>query len=143
MSHPVAGSTATSADWTQFRGPGGQGKSDEKDLPFEWSSQNNIVWKLTLPGAGASCPVVLGKRVYVTCYSGYGTGEHGAGRVEALRRHLVCIDRAAGRILWTRTVNGGSPEDDFNGYLTEHGYASNTPTSNDLLTSVAGMAELN
>ena len=34
-----------------------------------------------------------------------------------------------GGILWQRKVDAELPEDDFSGYLTEHGYASNTPTS--------------
>ena len=80
--------TAWSADWRQFRGPAGQGISDEKGLPVRWSSQDNIAWKVKLPGAGASCPVILGKRVYITCYSGYGLDTKSPGKQEELRRHL-------------------------------------------------------
>ncbi len=120
--------SALAEDWLRFRGPNGSGISDA-NVPTSWSESENLRWKAKLPGFGSSSPIVVGSRVFVTCYSGYGTGERGAGRVEALRRHLLCVDRATGQILWTRTVNGGSPEDDFNGYLTEHGYASNTPAS--------------
>jgi outer membrane protein assembly factor BamB len=115
-------------DWLRFRGPNGSGISDAH-LPTTWSESENLHWKTKLPGFGSSSPIVVGSRVFVTCYSGYGTGERGAGRVDGLRRHLVCVDRQTGQIQWTRTIDGGSPEDDFNGYLTEHGYASNTPTS--------------
>jgi outer membrane protein assembly factor BamB len=115
-------------DWLRFRGPNGSGISDSH-LPTTWSESENLRWKAKLPGFGSSSPIVVGSRVFVTCYSGYGTGERGAGRVDGLRRHLVCVDRQTGQIHWTRTIDGGSPEDDFNGYLTEHGYASNTPTS--------------
>jgi outer membrane protein assembly factor BamB len=115
-------------DWLRFRGPNGSGISDSH-LPTTWSESENLRWKAKLPGFGSSSPIVVGPRVFVTCYSGYGTGERGAGRVDGLRRHLVCVDRQTGLIQWTRTIDGGSPEDDFNGYLTEHGYASNTPTS--------------
>src|SRR6185369_9801547 len=45
---------ASGADWRQFRGPGGLGISEEKGLPTEWSGQKNVVWKIKLPGAGAS-----------------------------------------------------------------------------------------
>ena len=38
------------ADVPQFRGPGGSGVSDEKNLPVEWSEQNNIRWTADLPG---------------------------------------------------------------------------------------------
>lgn len=120
--------SASGEDWLRFRGPNGSGISDAR-LPTTWSDSENLRWKAKLPGFGSSSPIVVGPRVFVTCYSGYGTGDRGAGRVELLQRHLVCVARNSGQILWTQTVNGGSPEDDFNGYLTEHGYASNTPTS--------------
>ena len=44
--------SATGAEWSGFRGPGGLGTSTEKGLPVQWSSQKNIVWKAKLPGAG-------------------------------------------------------------------------------------------
>src|SRR3954454_7581875 len=83
---------ASGADWRQFRGPGGQGVSDEKGLPVEWSAEKNIAWKVKLPGAGASCPVVQGNRVFVTCYSGYGMDTKDPGDMKDLRRHLLCLD---------------------------------------------------
>src|SRR6184192_4174919 len=86
--------TASAADWSQFRGPGGQGISAEKGLPTEWSAEKNIVWKVTLPGAGASGPVTRGDRVFVTCYSGYGMDVKNPGTMDDLHRHLLCLDRA-------------------------------------------------
>jgi outer membrane protein assembly factor BamB len=115
-------------DWPRFRGPNGTGISDAH-LPTTWSESENLRWKTKLPGFGSSSPIVVGSRIFITCYSGYGAGDSGSGRSEALRRHLVCVERQTGHVLWTGTVNAASPEDDFNGYLTEHGYASNTPTS--------------
>jgi outer membrane protein assembly factor BamB len=114
-------------DWLRFRGPNGSGISDAH-LPTTWSETENLRWKAKLPGFGSSSPIVVGSRVFVTCYSGYGVGG-GSGHLDALRRHLVCVARGTGQILWTQTVNAGSPEDDSSGYLTEHGYASNTLTS--------------
>src|SRR5437899_10356467 len=105
---------AWSADWRQFRGPDGQGKSAEKNLPVEWSAQSNIAWKLKLPGAGASSPVIAGKRVCVTCYSGYGMDTKEPGNMDDLRRHLVCVERGTGQILWTKV---------FEPILPEHKYA--------------------
>ncbi len=62
----------SAADWTGFRGPTGQGISEEKGLPVKWSSTENIVWKVDLPGPGASSPITVGDKVFVTAYSGYG-----------------------------------------------------------------------
>ena len=32
---------ARAGDWPQFRGPGGAGVSDEKQLPAEWSAESS------------------------------------------------------------------------------------------------------
>src|SRR4051812_24263245 len=100
--------SAAGAEWLQFRGPGGSGISGETGLPATWSSKENIVWRAKLPGPGTSSPIVVGKRVYLTCYSGYGL-EPDQGEMNRLMRHLVCIDRARGDILWTRDFKPALP----------------------------------
>ena len=55
-------------DWPQFRGPTGQGVSDARGLPLEWSESTNIVWKVPVPGSGWSSPVVAGGRVWLTTF---------------------------------------------------------------------------
>src|SRR5262245_66423209 len=84
---------AARADWRQFRGPTGQGVSKEKGLPVQWSADSNIAWKVKLPGAGASSPIILGKRIFITCYSGYGMDTKKPGEQKDLRRHLLCLDQ--------------------------------------------------
>jgi outer membrane protein assembly factor BamB len=56
----------TAEDWPQFRGPGGEGHSSEKNLPYQWSESQNILWKSRIPGRGWSSPVVSGGRVWLT-----------------------------------------------------------------------------
>ena len=53
-------------DWPQFRGPTGQGVSDEKGLPLTWSETKNVRWKVAIPGRGWSSPVVQGDRIWLT-----------------------------------------------------------------------------
>jgi outer membrane protein assembly factor BamB len=53
-------------DWPDFRGPGGQGHSTEKNLPIEWSESRNVRWKVPVAGAGWSSPIVSGGRVWLT-----------------------------------------------------------------------------
>lgn len=53
-------------DWPQFRGPGGEGHSAEKDLPLQWSESQNILWKTPVSGRGWSSPSVAGGRVWLT-----------------------------------------------------------------------------
>jgi outer membrane protein assembly factor BamB len=116
------------ADWTQFRGPGGQGISEETGLPVKWSGTENIVWKVTLPGPGASSPITTGNRVFVTCYSGYGL-EPGKGDQKDLMRHLLCVDRKTGEVLWHKKFQPKLPEHNYQGEGSYHGYAGNTPTT--------------
>lgn len=125
----LAAFSALGADWPQFRGPGGAGVSTETGLPTTWSSKENIVWRTELPGPGTSSPIVVGKRVYLTCYTGYGLVE-GKDDMDKLMRHLVCVDRAKGRILWTKDFKPAVPESRYvGGNNTQHGYSSSTAAS--------------
>jgi outer membrane protein assembly factor BamB len=53
-------------DWPQFRGPTGQGISDERNLPLTWSETKNVRWKTAIPGRGWSSPVIQGDRLWLT-----------------------------------------------------------------------------
>jgi outer membrane protein assembly factor BamB len=96
-------------------------------LPVTWSATENLVWKTALPGPGASSPIVLGDRIFVTCYSGYGVGGSGRGEMNALKLHVVCMDRDGGGILWDRQVEPRLPEQAR--IRDDHGYASSTPVA--------------
>src|SRR5262245_969526 len=120
-------SSAMGADWPQFRGPTGQGTSDEKGLPVHWSADHNIAWKVKLPGAGASSPIVLGGRIYITCYSGYGMDTKEPGNQEDLRRHLLCLNRKDGRAIWSKDFTPVLPEHRYSGEGSYQGYAASTP----------------
>lgn len=129
VSMMLAAVSASAAEWMQFRGPGGAGTSDVTGLPAAWSAKDNIVWRTELPGPGTSCPIVVGKRVYLTCYTGYGLKD-GAGDMDKLMRHLVCIDRAKGSILWTKDFKPLLPESKYEGGNNmQHGYSSSTIAS--------------
>lgn len=119
------------ADWNRFRGPNGSGVSmDDRSPPTEWSPTKNLKWKLQLPGAGVSCPIVVGDRVFVTCYSGYGESREHVGDIQDLVRHLVCVNKSSGEILWQKSFPSTAEEDPYTGMgVPQHGYASHTPVS--------------
>ena len=103
------------ADWPQFLGPGGKGTTDAK-LPETWSDEENVVWKSALPGIGASSPVIIGDRIFLTA---------GKGGADDVVRHVLCLDAKSGNILWDKTVESELPEQ---GKIREdHGYCSSTP----------------
>jgi outer membrane protein assembly factor BamB len=130
----LVGLSAVGADWTQFRGPRGSGVSTETGLPASWSATENIVWRTQLPGPGTSSPIVVGKRIYLTCYTGYGQVVPKKGDKDAdmdkLMRHVACVDRDKGVILWTKDFKPLLPESRYTpGNESEHGYSSSTPAS--------------
>ena len=102
-------------DWTEFRGPTGQGIADGK-LPLEWSPTRNVVWKQAIPGAGWSSPVVVAGRVYLT------TAVPQAGGY-SLR--TLCLDAKSGQTLWNvEVVNQGATAPKIQ---SKNSHASPTP----------------
>lgn len=116
-------SAAQAQDWSQFRGPDGNGISTDKNIPTEWTAEKNVAWKLDMPGAGFSSPIVVGDYVFVTCYTG------GGRNVSNLKRQLVCVDRKKGSQVWVKTIDAVTPEFTERGNFSHHGYASSTPVS--------------
>lgn len=111
----VTARTAVAGDWPGFRGPNGNGITEEKNLPTEWSEKKNVKWFFKLPGPGNSSPIVSAGRVFITCAE-----ENGR------RRHLYCIDRRTGEGLWVRTVTWNKPEK----MHRTNPYCGSTPAAN-------------
>jgi len=54
-------------DWPQWRGARRDGISDEKDLLSSWPEGGpKLLWKIDGMGTGWSCPIIVGKRIYIT-----------------------------------------------------------------------------
>jgi outer membrane protein assembly factor BamB len=120
------------ADWVGFRGPGGTGVAEAKNLPTTWDSTKNIVWKRELPGLGTAMPIVIDSRIYLTAYSGYGESIDDPGEMDDLQRHVICLDRKTGAIQWEKSFEAVMPESTYRpGNDSKHGYASSTPTADD------------
>ena len=66
----VLGSAAPAGEWPSWRGPHGDGTSDETGLPLRWSRGENVAWKTAIPGKGHSSPIVWDDRVFVTSQLG-------------------------------------------------------------------------
>jgi len=96
--------------WVHWRGPSGQGYTDDQHVPLTWSETNNLLWKTKLPGAGNSSPIVWGDRVFLT-----GSTAKGQDRL------VFCIRTTDGKILWQQTAaKGVAPEKShsWNGYAS-------------------------
>ncbi|TWU03427.1 outer membrane protein assembly factor BamB family protein [Neorhodopirellula pilleata] len=114
----ISPSLASAGDWPQFLGPDGRARSSES-VPKSWSDSENLKWKVDLPGTGSSSPIVIGDRIIVTCY----VSEPDP------KRQVLCFDKSSGQHLWSVDFPIDYREDGYQGYITEHGYASNTPVS--------------
>src|SRR5690606_34079731 len=107
---------AGASEWSQFRGPGGQG-IHRGEVPIAWGPNQNIAWKTRLPGPGASSPIVHRDHVYVTCYTGYGLRDAPQGEMDRLMLHVLCFDRNDGRILWDKPLAPLLPEEPHEGRM--------------------------
>jgi len=87
-----ATSQVSASDWRQFRGPLGNGVSDEANLPVTLDAQKSVAWKIKLPGRGLSSPIIVGDRVFVTCSSG----------PKQQRLHVICFNASDGSVRWER-----------------------------------------
>lgn len=122
----MAASFVHGEEWTQFRGSD-YGRTSENNVAERWGSEM-VTWKTPLPGRGASSPVVLDKRVYLTAYTGYGIDRKAPGDPASLVRHLLCIEAEHGNIVWQKAVPAQSDKNEFNTWgVGLHGYASSTP----------------
>ncbi len=124
-----AASATNAENWARFRGPNGSGISSSTGIPSQWSLDENVQWTVDLPGPGSSSPIVYGDHVFLTCYTGYGVDSKDPGEVSDLKRHLMCFDRTNGELVWQATIDSLVDEDSYQGFITEHGYASSTPVT--------------
>jgi len=90
------------ANWPRFRGPEGNGFTQQKGFPLSFNVQSgeNVAWSVPVPMAGFSSPVVWGNRVFLS-----GGDEK--------KCEVMAFDVATGKLLWESTVpkTAGSPDE--------------------------------
>ena len=102
-----ATSASYASDWPHWRGPFFNGSSDEKNLPSQWSTRENIAWSVNLPGPAAATPVVCGDCVLISGID---------GAKETLQ--AICFDRRSGKLLWQHDVAKGIQKDNRSNYAS-------------------------
>lgn len=118
---PMFTSVAAAENWPQWRGPRGDGTSNESNVPTAWGPNENVAWKVPVPGSGHSSPIVWQDRIFVaSCLE------------ESNERLLVCFDRATGRQLWQQVVLESPLEDKHQ----LNSFASSTPATDGELVYV-------
>jgi outer membrane protein assembly factor BamB len=91
LTAPLAGWAA--ADWTQFRGSGGDGLALDAHPPTQWSATEHVTWHTPVPGKAWSSPVVGGGRVWVT-----------SATEDATSLSVLALDAATGKVKVNRQL---------------------------------------
>src|SRR5262245_37285468 len=91
----LTGLVAHAEDWPQWRGPNLNGVSGEKNLPFKWSTEENIVWKLALPCLSGSTPIIWRNLIFLNV-------------AEGDNLFLWCVDRRKGDVVWKKELGSGN-----------------------------------
>ena len=115
----ILSAQALANDWPQFLGPNADARSADV-VPTTWDDTNNLLWKVDLPGSGSSSPIIVGDKIFVTSY---------VSSAGSSKRMVSCFDKTTGDENWSTDFPIDYREDANQGYLQEHGYASNTPVS--------------
>lgn len=117
--------------WAQFRGPSMLATNAQASVPIGWDPDTDFLWKSeVLDGVdcrGASSPLVVGGRIYLTAYSGCGTSQQNRGKLADLKHHVICRDQQSGKQIWQRTIQGGPANQRLSEHAFGHGFASSTP----------------
>ena len=94
----IAIATLSAENWPQWRGPAMNGISAEKGLPLKWSTEENVAWKLPMPGRSGSTPIIWNETIFLNI----GTAD-GSGDLE-----LWALNRNDGKVLWKGPIAGGN-----------------------------------
>jgi len=109
-------------NWPSFRGANRTGIAEGFETAVSWdvATGENIKWKREIAGLAHSSVVVWGDRIYVTTVTSSG-GEQAlkvglyyagdsAGEDADLSWHVMCLERASGKILWDKIAYTGRPK---------------------------------
>jgi outer membrane protein assembly factor BamB len=82
-------------NWPQWRGPALNGVSNEKNLPVKWTTEENVIWKVAMPGFSGSTPIVWRDRIFLNVAEGDNLA-------------LWCVDKSKGEVLWKKPLGSGN-----------------------------------
>ncbi len=131
-------------DFPQFRGADGTGVIRNQKIPTSWSSEKNLAWKIEVPGAGWSQPVLWGDRMFITTAvaendlrpkgfedgvktpQSMGLGVFTPAPNTNIEWQLHCYNALTGESIWKKTVTTGKPQFAIHPSNT---YATETPVA--------------
>lgn len=109
---------ANAENWTEFRGPDGQGHANAANLPSEWSATKNVSWKTPLKGLAWSSPVIWGNRIFVT---------DAVTTDDQMSLRTLCLDADSGKIIWDKEIFNRPTTGPISQMHKKNSHASPTP----------------
>lgn len=97
-------------NWPQWRGPSLNGVSNEKNLPVKWTAEENVAWKVAMPGSSGSTPIIWRDRIFLNVAEGDDL-------------FLWCVDKTNGEVLWKKPLGGGNVK------MRKHNMSSPSPVT--------------
>jgi len=142
--------------WPQWRGPTLDGVAPTADPPIKWSENENVEWKVEIPGRGASTPIIWGDRIFLQTAIDIGSelapkkvlehwqedgtkvyqGQAYVPSTRVKRLLLLALDRRTGETIWERALHEEQP---LEGMHPTNTWASASPaTDGEVLVSFFG-----
>jgi len=142
-------------NWPTWRGPLWTGVAPMGNPPTTWSEEENVQWKIDLPGLGYASPIVWGDQVIILTAvekegdktaaaesseaqeppererrgrgpRGGGRGRRGGAPPSAVHDFVVMsVNRRNGDIIWQKTANSQVPHEAFR--MNDNSFASASP----------------
>ena len=123
--------------WPQWRGPLGTGVAVKGNPPVNFSENQNLKWKIEIPGKGNATPIVWGNKIIVqtavpTNKKGDLSNSKDSSPMSPTSTEFIhnfkvfCIDRNTGKINWETTVTSELPLENTHELSS---WASNSPVT--------------
>lgn len=149
----LVSATTVAGDWPQWRGPNHDGTAPGADPPVTWSEDENVRFKVRLPGSGLASPVVYGDRIFLLATEAADEAAYAESRKKAqevlerkewppavqpvAQRFLVlALSTKDGSEVWRRTAAERVPHES---HYIDSSWASASPvTDGDVLLAQFG-----
>lgn len=149
LASTVSAQTAESAkkyqlNWPQWRGPLATGVAPHGTPPVTWSEDNNIRWKVEIPGKGHATPIIWEDLVFILAAVETDKAGDSKETAEAVNRmpdwmkkrgvhptnivefKVIALDRKDGSVRWQKIARAEHPHE---GTHIDGTWASNSPVT--------------
>lgn len=133
---PPADGADYESNWHQWRGPDATGVAPHSNPPVNWSEEQNVRWKIEIPGKGHATPIIWGEKIFVlTAVPQEGGSEppppqdgqrrrRGIAPSSILNFEVMALNRVDGSVIWQKTLREEFPHE---GTHRDGTWASNSP----------------